>query len=461
MASTSELEAMESALVQGKYQHRGAYRDDMLGFKEADLQSLLEKRCAALKIDPAKVQGRAHAESGAGDGELVVKAGLPAWLAKFQMAAARSPNWGRDEQCMSRLMGAFYHAYFNDKIYGPKGMVMPASVAVFLEHLGKSKASRPPPSAYVGNGRAVDLGGGEYSYCASSSSEALRRGLAAHGYKLTASGYFPPERGKPNGIGAPVKLVAGGKRGVPPPQPGDVLSIRTATGPLSGHVVTVVFAEMDGTHSGEIIYVSGNAWHNAIACDFVDVVPLQGEDWKPPRRHVAIINITNDSAVQPHALDKLKTLPAGIVRAPGKHAPQGAASAGSKDTATVAKATPKKTVVKDAPSTKSHEQEGSAPAPMKVALQSPLLSKVKSFVEIAARKKEKIGPGASGDAVGDLQTALKEVGMTIKRDRIFGPTTTSVMKKFQKENDVPVTGALDLPTLVKLDELLVRRGRAA
>ena len=91
------------------------------------------------------------------------------------------------------------------------------------------------------------------------------------------------------------------------PEPGDVLSVRTAIGPESGHVVTVVWAETDGCHSGTMWYVSGNAAHRSVSCDFVQVVDTPK---RPPRGAVAIINRVKNGGLQPDRLGAKRPQPA-------------------------------------------------------------------------------------------------------------------------------------------------------
>lgn len=300
-----------ASLLAGTFQKLGSYKPDMSGFVRPELQGLLVHFCSVAGVEPGALAGSQTSEgtkAGVGDAEHGLKAGLPHWLAKFQSKAERSAQWGETEQAYSRLLGAFFYAYFTDKYYAPNGMAMPANVEYFLLHLGKSnpvgaKWAPTPRPGYVGNGAATFsvIGGGGANYCAAASSKALLNGLAMFGYKCSASGYAPG--GKGQGHGCKVKAQQGRKAGAENrPLPGDVLSIRTAVGPMSGHVITVAWAETDGTKSGEMWYVSGNSMHASVGCDFARVADAAG---RPPKGSVAVINRCINSALQPDKLEKL------------------------------------------------------------------------------------------------------------------------------------------------------------
>ncbi len=301
---------MEATLLSGGYQNRGTYKPDMSGFVDPELQKLLEKYAQIAGCDPKQVGGGKSSGTlqGAGDAEHASASGVPNWLDIFQSKAERSPEWGTKEQAWSRLMGAFFRAYFIDKYYAPNNMAIPANVEYFLLHLGKSNPlgkdwkpkARP---GYVGNGAAKFsvIGGGGANYCAAASSKALLNGLAMYGYKCKFIGYAPG--GKGVGHGCPAKARQGRSPGeANRPLPGDVLSIRTAIGPTSGHVITVAWAQTDGTKSGEMWYVSGNSANASVSCDWARVCDAAG---RPPRGSVAVINVVATNTLQPDKLEKL------------------------------------------------------------------------------------------------------------------------------------------------------------
>ena len=70
-----------------------------------------------------------------------------------------------------------------------------------------------------------------------------------------------------------------------------------------------------------------------------------------------------------------------------------------------------------------------------------------------------IESGATGNDVKDIQTKLKEQGfLTAKPSGSFGTKTKSAVKKFQKANDLPVTGIVDQATLDTLSGTAARQG---
>ncbi len=304
----------DEKLIRGDYQKIGTYKADMSGFVNPELQQLLEKYCQETGCDPKTLSQRGSpgsgSKAGVGDAEHKVKPGLPVWLGVFQSKAEKSAEWGPKQKAWSRLMGSFFYAYFTDKYYAPNNMAIPANVEYFLHHLGKSNPKgadwKPKPRpGYVGNGAATfsEIGGGGANYCAAASSKALLNGLTVFGYKCNFIGYAPG--GKGVGHGCPAKAQMGRRAGeANRPLPGDVLSIRTAIGPMSGHVITICWAISDGTKSGEMYYVSGNSAHASVSCDWAQIADAAG---RPPRGSVAVINRVITSCF---ATDKLAAMDA-------------------------------------------------------------------------------------------------------------------------------------------------------
>ncbi|MCO5169545.1 MAG: peptidoglycan-binding protein [Planctomycetes bacterium] len=308
------------ALLAGDYQRRGAYHPDMTGFKSPDLQRWLRQACERAGCDPLEVTKHEEASGGgAGDAEQGLSAGVPRWLTVFQTAAATAKQWGTQEQVYSRLMGAFYYSYFVERFYAPAGEVMPANVEYFLEHLGMS----------TGNGAATlaNIGAGSYAYCAAASSKAYLKGLEAYGWGTHAQGYAPGGPGQ--GHGLPVGFTVGRKAGEQHrPRPGDVLSVHTAVGPPDGHVVTVAWAETNGTKDGWLWHVSGNAMHRAVCCAFSRLADDPGPNTK--KGTISTINRSHDHELQPHTLAAMT--PAEVearrcFRLPGEHPPPNAPGA--------------------------------------------------------------------------------------------------------------------------------------
>lgn len=295
---------IEAQVIAGDYQKKGFYRQDGSGFVDPDLNALLKKYAQQVGVDPTQVESADGAGGkGSGDLEQSFAKGLPSWLGAFQKAAAGSASWGTKEQVLSRLMGAFYYRFFR-KLYakhnaaGGEKWAMPASVEYFLQHLGKSLSSEqqpgPPKTAFRanGNGKAdfATIGGGGPNYCAAASSTALKKGLEMYGWKLNALGYC-----REHGL-TMLKCVTPSLSNGILARPGDVLSIRSAGGPMSGHVVTVVFPiDMDGLKKGTMWVVSGNAMMNSVAVDFYSIEAGSGD--RPPQGKIKILNLTTDSEI--------------------------------------------------------------------------------------------------------------------------------------------------------------------
>lgn len=283
------------ALLAGAYQRRGSYRADMAGFRNPDLQRWLEQACARAGVSPGALEQADASRGERGDDEQAVVRGLPQWLSVFQEQAARARGWGTDAQIQSRLLGAFYYAYFVEQLLGPRGVALPANVEHFLLHLGKSSVP--------GNGAATfeDIGGftfGErpFAYCASASARAYLEGLERFGYRTSAKGYGPDK-----GSDCVVAAFGGRRAGAEHlPRPGDVLSVRTHLSKPQGHVVTVIWAEGDGTRQGTLWHVSGNSTWGAVAVNRSRYVDTSD---RPPRGALAIINVCRNGELQPDRLE--------------------------------------------------------------------------------------------------------------------------------------------------------------
>ena len=48
--------------------------------------------------------------------------------------------------------------------------------------------------------------------------------------------------------------------------------------------------------------------------------------------------------------------------------------------------------------------------------------------------------GSLGDAVGQLQTMLRQLGFDLAVDQDFGPATELAVKRFQRDKDLDVDG---------------------
>jgi hypothetical protein len=220
---------------------------------------------------------------------------VPKWLAVFQTSTAGSTTWTVKQLAESRLMGAFYYRFFRGlyaqhNASGGDKWAMPVSVEYFLQHLGKSLSHKQHPRLN-GNGKAdwPTIGGGGPNYCAAASGQAMKHGFESYGLKMGPIGYA-----KEHGFKM-LKQVATGANAFDL-RPGDVCSIRSLTGPESGHVITITYPiDMQKFDSGTMWVTSGNAMLGSIAVDFVTVERPKGK--RPSAGKIMILNCTQDSDV--------------------------------------------------------------------------------------------------------------------------------------------------------------------
>jgi uncharacterized protein (TIGR02594 family) len=59
--------------------------------------------------------------------------------------------------------------------------------------------------------------------------------------------------------------------------------------------------------------------------------------------------------------------------------------------------------------------------------------------------------GATGDGVKQVQLALRSIGYALTGTGYFGPATDTAVETFQKRAGLPVTGVVDSPTAVAID----------
>lgn len=65
---------------------------------------------------------------------------------------------------------------------------------------------------------------------------------------------------------------------------------------------------------------------------------------------------------------------------------------------------------------------------------------------------EPLRMGATGDAVKQIQLALKARGYPLTGTGYFGPQTDTSVEEFQRKNGLPVTGEVDISTAALLDK---------
>ena len=70
----------------------------------------------------------------------------------------------------------------------------------------------------------------------------------------------------------------------------------------------------------------------------------------------------------------------------------------------------------------------------------------------------KLTVGSRGEEVKLLQRALNEnLKLSMKADGVFGPGTLNALKRFQIENEIPVTGVYDEATYDSLNTYISDR----
>ncbi|MCR8645001.1 S41 family peptidase [Paenibacillus sp. N1-5-1-14] len=75
-------------------------------------------------------------------------------------------------------------------------------------------------------------------------------------------------------------------------------------------------------------------------------------------------------------------------------------------------------------------------------------------------KKEALKADTTGDDVKNLQLMLSGLGYTLDRtDGYFSSKTEAIVKQFQQENGLPVTGKVDSPTASKIEKKLIETAR--
>jgi peptidoglycan hydrolase-like protein with peptidoglycan-binding domain len=245
--------AAKPVLLAGGFADRGQYKDSGDGFTDAELDSLLADYGTFWGVD---VRELAHPDQpgvtapGAGDSAGKGVATQPPWVKALQNKIIGRKKWDDDDRATQKLIEAYLRRFARDQDGLPPGAEQ------LFHQIGASET----------NGQADALGGykGGSNWCAQASHVGLLLGMYNRGIRFktdTHSNDYNVELTKQvtayskwtKGAGHVVSKQAAWTAQL---EPGDIISVINggATGPLSGHVATVV--EHDGDR---IVYVSGNA----------------------------------------------------------------------------------------------------------------------------------------------------------------------------------------------------------
>ena len=261
----------KGALLAGGLADKGAYKADGTGFENADLQALLTlygtfwsvdvatpgaKPTATAPGDPAAAAPSPAPAAGKPTGDSAGKpvAEHPPWVAAFQNKIMGRAKWTDDDRATQKLVEAFLRSW-TIKI----DQNLPPGAEQLYHMIGGSET----------NGQATSIGGynGSPNWCAAASQMGLVLGLYNRGLRFKARShsnkYGPEMTSQMNAYVAWLgqqkkagKVLKGSAAWTAQLEPGDIISVVNGgpSGPLSGHVATVV------KHEGDTIYyVSGNA----------------------------------------------------------------------------------------------------------------------------------------------------------------------------------------------------------
>lgn len=246
--------AGKAALLAGGFADRGTYRETGDGFVDADLDDLLATYGTFWGVDvraTPRPDDATVTAPGAGDSAGKGVATHPPWVKALENKIIGRGKWDDDDRATQRLIEAYLRRYARDV-----GGELPPGAEQLFHQVGASET----------NGQAGSLGGqkGASNWCAPASHIALLVGMYNRGIRFkteTHSNRYGVELQKQIArYAAWTKraghVVSGAAAHTATLEPGDIISVVNggASGPLSGHVATVV------KHDGDrIVYVSGNA----------------------------------------------------------------------------------------------------------------------------------------------------------------------------------------------------------
>lgn len=271
--------AAKAKLLSGGFADLGAYNAAGDGFIDGELDSLLADYGAFWGVDVralATPDAADVSKPGAGDSAGKGVAVHPPWVKALQNKIIGRGKWDDDDRATQKLLEAFLRRFARDHAGLPPGAEQ------LFHQIGESET----------NGEAKSLGGFKdaSNWCAQASKFALLLGMYNRGIRFKTSAHSAD-------YGAEITkqvaaftawthqaghTISGNAAFTAQLEPGDIISVVNggATGPLSGHVATVV------EHTGDdVTYVSGNAagvqaFEGAVRIEQVKrEQPPAGYDW--------------------------------------------------------------------------------------------------------------------------------------------------------------------------------------
>ncbi|HEY0988185.1 MAG TPA: peptidoglycan-binding domain-containing protein [Kofleriaceae bacterium] len=240
------------ALLSGAFADLGQYRATGDGFRNTDLDELLGLYGTFWGVDvraPA-APDQNQPTTGTGDSAGKGVAAHPAWVKALQNKIVGRSKWDDDDRATQKIIEAFMRSFARTA-----GDIPPGAEQLFHQ-IGASET----------NGQANSLGGfkGASNWCAQASNFALLLGMYNRGIRFKTDSHsssYGVEITKQVAqytawTKRPGHVISGSSAFTAALAAGDIISVVNGgpTGPLSGHVATVVQAQGD-----KIVYVSGNA----------------------------------------------------------------------------------------------------------------------------------------------------------------------------------------------------------
>ncbi len=244
--------AKKPGLIAGEFADRGQYKATGDGFVDAELDELLAAYGTFWGVDVRAVARPDDGiQTGAGDSAGKGVTAHPPWVKAMTNKIMGHAKWTDDDRATQRLIEAFLRRFARDA-----GGELPPGAEQLFHDVGASET----------NGQANALGGfkGASNWCAQASHFGLILGMYNRGIRFktdTHSHKYGVEITKQvaqysKWTKQAGHVVSGAAANTAQLEPGDIISVVNGgtSGPLSGHVATVV------QHTGDqIVYVSGNA----------------------------------------------------------------------------------------------------------------------------------------------------------------------------------------------------------
>jgi hypothetical protein len=284
----------KAELIAGGFADRGAYKSTGDGFDDAELDELLAAYGSFWGVDVralATPDDTSATTPGAGDSAGKGVSAHPPWVKALTNKIMGRAKWDEDDRATQRLIEAFLRRFARDA----GGGGLPPGAEQLFHMIGSGET----------NGEANALQGfkGGSNWCAPASHVGLILGMYNRGIRFktdTHSTKYGAELQKQIGKYAewtkqPGHVVSGAAAHTAQLAPGDIISVVNGgkSGPLSGHVATVV------EHVGEkIVYVSGNAAGVVAFEGGVRIEEVQRE--QPPAGYSWSAIAARDKAFQGH-----------------------------------------------------------------------------------------------------------------------------------------------------------------